>query len=140
MTDIVLDSKPETAREALARWDAGESVFTAEMGGMGPGYEQVIHIMAFEIIRELLTREPIDWSRATEEHRREWRAFTDSVEAAVLPKVAGLGSSGAQWGAAQNLAFRTVRIGWAKALDEIPDRLIQVSRDWPRAGSLTVET
>lgn len=33
---------PETCEEALARWDAGETVFTAEMGGLGPGYEQAI--------------------------------------------------------------------------------------------------
>lgn len=127
------NSKPETAAEALALWDADEIVWTVEMGGLGPGYEQVIHIMAFEIIRELLKHEPIAWTKADDEHRAEWRAFRDVIEAGVNPRIMGLGSTGAQFGAAQNIAYRTVRVGWRKALDELPgDRLIQVSRAWPR--------
>ena len=131
-------SKPETAREALALWDKGELVWTVEMGGMGPGYEQCIHVMAFEIIRELLKREPIDWTIADRgkddaDAKREWRAFTDAVEAAVQPRIRGIGASGAQWGAAQSVAYRTLRIGWAKALSELPDdRLLMVSKAWPK--------
>src|SRR3990167_269657 len=106
MTAIALKSKPATAAEALARWDAGQSVFTVEMGGLGPGYEQVIHIMAFEIIRELLSRE-VDWALCNRAHagdeaaKREWRAFCDDVDKAVMPRITSLGSSGAQHGAAQ---------------------------------------
>jgi hypothetical protein len=140
---LVMDeSKPETAAEALARWDAGDVVWTVEMGGLGPGYEQVIHIMAFEIIRELLSHEPLDWTKADAgnalpdydaRQRSEWGRFTNQIEAAVMPKVRGLGSSGAQWGAAQNLAYIVVRKGWRKALDELPaERLIQIDRTWPR--------
>ena len=132
--------KPETARAALEMWDRGESVFTAEMGGIGPGYEQCIHVIAFEIVRELLKREPLDWywekanrSERTADEERECRAFVDDVEAAVMPRVRHLGMSGAQWGAAQNLAYICVRKGWATALGELPDdRLIQVSRTWPK--------
>lgn len=135
---IATFGKPDTAQEALEMWDRGDSVFTAEMGGLGPGYEQCIHVMAFEIVRELLAREPIDWpksdaAKTDADARREWRAFCDSVEAAVRPKILGLGSSGAQHGAAMNLAFITVRKGWAKALSELQDdRLIQVSKTWPQ--------
>lgn len=134
----ITDSKPKTAAEALARWDAGDIVWTAEMGGLGPGYEQCIHVMAFEIVRELLAREPIDWALVdaaedNPEAKHMWHTFTDSVEAAVMPRIAGLGSSGAQWGAAQNLAYIVVRKGWAAALSELPDdRLTQVSRAWPK--------
>jgi len=115
------------------------------MGGLGPGYEQCIHIMAFEVIRELLKREPLDWAAAdvanamkSYESRRnsKWGQFTDRIEKAVLdlPVVKEIGSSGAQWGAAQNLAYITVRKGWATALSELPDdRLIVVSRSWPSA-------
>ena len=28
------------AAEQLRRWDAGDSIWTVEMGGLGPGYEQ----------------------------------------------------------------------------------------------------
>ena len=43
---------PKTNKEALERWDKGDSLFTISMGGMGPGYEQCIHIVAMETIRE----------------------------------------------------------------------------------------
>ena len=135
--------KPDTASEALALWDAGDVVWTAEMGGLGPGYEQCIHVMAFEIIRELLSRGPLDWYWTKAEQadtdadaKRECRAFADSVEQAVMPRISGLGSSGAQWGAAQNLAYIVVRKGWAAALSELPeDRLTMVSKAWPRVES-----
>src|SRR5581483_2130454 len=32
------------AADWLARWDAGRAVWSIEMGGLGPGYEQCIHI------------------------------------------------------------------------------------------------
>ena len=142
MSSVVMESKPETAAEALARWDAGEAVFTAEMGGLGPGYEQCIHIMAFEVVRELLKRAPLDWyweavaaaETGDGEARHTARAFSDDVEKTVLalPLVKNIGSSGAQWGASQNLAYIVVHKGWAKALSELPDdRLIQVSKHWP---------
>jgi len=128
-----MDSKPETAAEALTRWDAGEIVWTAEMGGLGPGYEQVIHIIAFEAIRVLLTLE-IAWEVEPE----EWKTFYRNVQDEVTPKIQNLGCSGAQFGAAMNLAFRVVKIGWAKALDELPkDRLIQVSKNWPQMKETT---
>jgi hypothetical protein len=41
-----------TAQEALSRWDAGDIVWTVSMSGMGPGYEQAIHVLVFEIIRD----------------------------------------------------------------------------------------
>jgi len=136
-----IDSKPESAADALARWDAGKTVWTAEMGGLGPGYEQCIHVIAFEIVRELLKHEPIDWAKADAANalkdydarrRTEWGTFTQQIEDAVMPRVRHLGMSGAQWGAAQSLAYITVRKGWAKALGELPDdRLMQVSRTWP---------
>lgn len=141
------DAKPETAREALERWDAGQPVFTAEMGGLGPGYEQVIHIIAFEIVRELLSREPLDWYWAKvqaakgnrdSDEGRECRAFTDDVEKSVMPKIGHLGCSGAQFGAAQNLAYIVCRKGWRAALSELPDdRLIQVSKSFPSIEKAT---
>lgn len=126
MSDIGLASKPETAEEALKRWDAGETVFTVEMGGLGPSYEQCIHVAAFELIRGLLREGPIDWDDDSD----DLIARADKILRAS-PRVKELGLSGAQAGAAQNLAFRTLRVGWAKAINEVPDRLIQVSqRGW----------
>jgi hypothetical protein len=52
---------PDTAAEALKLWDEGKLITSAELGGMGRAYEQAIQNTAFEIIRELLKREPIQW-------------------------------------------------------------------------------
>ena len=42
------------AVEWLRRWDAGEGVWSIEMGGIGPGYEQCIQITAAEILRYMI--------------------------------------------------------------------------------------
>ncbi|KKK93920.1 hypothetical protein LCGC14_2688070 [marine sediment metagenome] len=40
-----LQLHPKTLDEAIERWDAGRSLFSVEMGGLGPGYEQAIQIL-----------------------------------------------------------------------------------------------
>ena len=47
---------PLNVKEALKWWDEGKSVFSIEMGGLGPGYEQCIHICVFELIREFANK------------------------------------------------------------------------------------
>ncbi len=42
------------ATEWLRRWDAGETVWTVSLGGLGPEYEQCIQITGAEILRWLL--------------------------------------------------------------------------------------
>lgn len=128
--------RPETAAEALARWDAGEMVGTVEMGGLGPGYEQCIHIIAFELIRALLaadwhTPEPYPKDKAEQAKiRAAWDAICDSV----LVRLDGGGYSGAQVGAAQNLAAIVLQQGWRVGLDQAgEDRQIMVSRTLPQA-------
>src|SRR5688572_10010547 len=53
---------PKAACTALERWDAGQTVFTIELGGLGPGYEQCIHIAAFEAIRAFVDRPEVVFS------------------------------------------------------------------------------
>jgi len=112
---------PETAIDALQRWDAGETVFTVEMGGLGPSYEQAIQVLVFELLRDLaqkpLPKKPKpDWGNST---------------VTRIDKKMG-GYSGAMVGAAKSLAYRAIRDGWKKMLESAPqDRLIQVRRDFP---------
>lgn len=102
-------------------------MFTVEMGGLGPGYEQAIHVLVFETLRAHL------------EKHGAYPPTKESVVAArdkavkATDKAAG-GYSGAQVSAATNLAFVTLSKGWAAALETVPkDRLIQVSKRWPHA-------
>lgn len=56
-----------------------------------------------------------------------WIQFTDEVEKAASPNFPK-GLTGAMVGAATNMAFIVVRKGYMKALAEIPDRWIPVSK------------
>ena len=118
---------PESAEQALERWDAGETVFTVSMGGLGPGYEQCIHILVFEIVRDhIAAGEPLP----DDDEEGAWVGWGDAAVTRLDPDI---GFSGAQVGAAKNLAARTLKVGWRAALEEVPDRHIQVSRQMPVA-------
>lgn len=114
------DPIPETVAEALAKWDAGESVFSVEMGGLGPGYEMAIQGLAFEMMRDLLSRDPV--------------VIRDEDLDAVVRRLNDqpwAGFSGAQVGAAKSLAARVCLDGYRKALRHPSlesDRLIQVCK------------
>ena len=113
----------------LARWDAGKSVWTIEMGGMGPGYEQCIHITCAEMLRWLLSRKP------TLEDMTERKKLLADLDATMfkLPIVDNLGLSGAQYGAAVNLAFQFYNNGPIKVMadERVKDRHIQVNNSFP---------
>lgn len=120
------------ASDWLSRWDAGRSVWSIEMGGLGPGYEQCIHIACAEILRHMLEKkyDPAKWEDET-----EWKRVSQSIDDAVftVPAVKALGLSGAQWDAAMNIAIQFYRRGPIAIMndDRVKDRHIQVSRNFP---------
>lgn len=128
-----------TAEEWLRRWDAGDPVWTIEMGGLGPGYEQVIHIACAEVIREMLGKplpEPGD--------KPGWKLWRDQADVGLhrADKMPNMGMSGAQAGAAANIAFNLMRDGPAEMFRKLkqnhPDRakdMIQVCKVWPGGGA-----
>lgn len=125
------DIIPETVDDALAKWDAGETVFTVEMGGIGPGYEQCIQVLAFELMR-VWKDEP--WPAAGADMLSEQQARLKDLAEPVIGRLnETLGFSGAQVGAAQNLAACVCRHGYRAALRDpaVADRLIQVSNKFP---------
>jgi len=115
---------PETAAEALIKWDSGEPIFTIEMGGLGPGYEQCIHIAAFEIIRALNGQ---DFPDDTEDLNR---LFGEAIYSSQRCKELRL--SGDQEGAAKQIAYKTMSEGWRTSMESVEsDRRIQVSKHFP---------
>ncbi len=136
--------------DVLTKWDAGEPVWTIEMGGMGPGYEQAIQITAFEMLRLMVGDPPnfdaIDREAELLEHEpsaipygeTEWHKYRDEMDKALFAEdgpCRGLGLSGAQYGAASNIASVFVRHGYRAGLDLAPtDRHILVSKNFPRAA------
>lgn len=118
------------AREQLRRWDKGDSIWSIEMGGLGPGYEQALQILAIEIVRDYLDK-PLPT-------KETWSAFGDDTANRIDRKLPNGsyscgGFSGAQVGAAKNLAFHWLKDGPAEVLRQCADRErhIQVSNFWP---------
>jgi len=117
---------PKTAKEALKKWDSGESIFTVEMGGLGPGYEQVIHIAAFELIRDELGKK----FPPKEKSEKWWPQWGEKTFSRINGK---LGMSGAQAGAAKNLAYKYLKYGYAHMIEKAPqDRHIQIEKEFPK--------
>ena len=120
------------AAEQLRRWDAGETIWTLEMGGLGPGYEQAIQILAIEILRDNVGK-PLP---VTKEEQRTWGDATISRIDYQLPdgSYSCGGYSGAQVGAAKNLAYHWISEGPAAVLEKAgDDRRIQCSKFFPKA-------
>ena len=115
---------PQTAKDALARWDKGESVFSIEMGGLGPSYEQAIQILIFELIRDNAEK-PLPEPKSADAE-----TWGDATVSRIDEDCGGF--SGAQVGAARSVAYRAIRDGWEKMLESAPqDRRIQVSKSFP---------
>lgn len=123
--DEQFDPIPETVREALRLWDDGLSVFSVEMGGLGPGYEMAIQGLAFELMR---VWQAVSWSD-DEAQLKEVKGMAEPVISECDKKPWG-GFSGAQVGAAKSLAANVCRRGYRAALREevVKDRLIQVCK------------
>jgi hypothetical protein len=122
---------PVTAKDALAKWDSGRTVFTIELGGLGPGYEQCIHILVFELIRDYSEGDLPTFGDLENPTPTEQKRWSDWGDAAVSR--CALRFSGAQVSVAKGLAYRALRDGWRKTIDSAPkDRHIQVSREFPQ--------
>lgn len=120
----------QDAREQLRRWDGGGTIWSIEMGGMGPGYEQAIQVLAIEIVRDEIdkpvpTKPPKDWGDAT-------ITRVDVKQSDGTYSCGGF--SGAQVGVAKQLAYKWLTIGPAACIKQVEDqsRHIQVSAFWPR--------
>lgn len=124
------------AAEWLQRWDAGETVWSIEMGGLGPGYEQCIQITAAEVLRHLLDKKynADRWEFALENWHRELKKIEEYAFA--NPIISKLGLSGAQWGAAVNLASMLYSKGPVAVMNDkrVEDRKIQTRREMPQAA------
>lgn len=122
------------AADWLKRWDAGEIVWTIEMGGMGPGYEQAIQVTVAEVVRYLVEIK-IDFATLDDDARE---ILSGEIDKALWANkvINDLGLSGAQAGAAKSLAVAICRDSPAGVMtdERVKDRHIMVSRNFPRAA------
>ena len=127
-----IDSYGADASDWLKRWDDGKSVWSIEMGGLGPGYEQCIQITVAEILRHLLA---VGYDHSTWGEREFWERDREQIEKAGFAneRISALGLSGAQWGAALSLATKLYSCGPRTIMtdERVKDRRIQVMRVFP---------
>lgn len=123
-----------TWQECVKQWDKGEAVWSAELGGIGPGYEQTIQILLWEIMSRWGDR-PLPKPLMTPEGARfpdAWEKHVDQVVRALDKDC--LGFSGAQVGAAKGTAWQFMTHGYAEMMGKLEqDRHILVSKNWPKA-------
>jgi len=116
----------------LKRWDEGRSVWSFEMGGIGPSYEQCIQIAATEVVRHLLS---VPYDASAWNDQEQWKHDLVHIEKYLGENVIvrRLGLSGAQWGAAINLGSTLYRHGPVACFTkpENKNRLIQVQKHFP---------
>jgi hypothetical protein len=111
----------ETNEEIIKRWRAGDVIWTAELGGMGPGYEQAIQVLLFEIMSTWNGPLPEPFGDSFPEE------FTKHVDR-VVHGLTTWGFTGAQVGAAKSTAWQFMKFGYAEMLNKLPgDRRIMVS-------------
>lgn len=115
-----------TLDEALTKWAAGHPVWTIEMGGLGPGYEQCIQVGAFEMAKRLKDAPMPDETDAQN------KQLDDMLHALCKELEPLSGLSGAQAGAIKSLAYHFVKDGYNETLHQVEqERLIQAARTFP---------
>ena len=116
----------------IKRWDEGRSVWSIEMGGMGPGYEQAIQVTAAEVLRTMLEKQ---YDVGLWEDKEIWKINREEIEQMghKNPVITKLGLSGAQWGAAVSLAAHLYQKGPREIMNDprVKDRKIQVGKNFP---------
>ena len=122
-----------TNEELLEKWDRGEPIRTASMGGMGEHYEQSIHLIAMELLREFI-KKPFDYAGFEEAEDDEfYKAMMSYLEPIfklenINNLINDVGPTDAMMSAARNLAHVFANEGYEKALTKLPEeRLIPVS-------------
>lgn len=125
----------------LDKWDNGETVWSLEMGGLGPGYEQALQMAAIEALRELTAY--VDAGNELPDDEDELNAELHRIMDPGLMRIEGL--SGAQAGVAKQLAWHWHKRGEEGLLEEAKkqgvadSRKIQISNHWPQVNEAANE-
>lgn len=123
--------------EWIERWDANQSVWSIAMGGIGPGYEQAIQVLAVECVRHFINSKANWWDSSGVTNAASWAVVRKSCDPIVTRVDKFMGFSGAQVGAAIELAAHLYRKGPRACLEDesVKDRHILVSKAFPALPS-----
>jgi len=128
-----------TCNEMIALWDNDEIIRSIEMGGLGPGYEQMIQVVMVEIVRFLIDNQVIQGPDPAALIWWQCDNNFDDIDAKVdthlmaLNRQCDWGLSGAQVEAAKSIAYKFFAQGYEQAYSTVPeDRRLMVSTAWPK--------
>lgn len=123
---MFLAEKDISTDEVIARWRAGDTVFSVELGGLGPGYEQAIQIALFGILGHWLDKK-VNPDSLIKDNR-----FTEECEQDLTEFLKDVDLSGAMYSIASQTAYQFLKHGYAEIMKKCPeDRTIQVERNFP---------
>lgn len=122
--------KNEELIALVTAYNNGDIVESVEMGGMGDGYEGAIQTVGFAIMEYLC---PISVPAKVERHN----AIVEKATVEAMASIPDMGYSGAQVGAAQNMAAFLWRYGVSGGMDkarkDIPERIIRARKEGEKA-------
>ncbi|MBU6231574.1 hypothetical protein KGP36_02805 [Patescibacteria group bacterium] len=127
-----------TVDELLKQWDAGETIWTINLGGLGPGYDQAIQVSAIEFARAN-QKDPMPRTDDPKVDYEAWDKRCTETLHAFDEKLGGL--SGAMFGAAKWLSWQWCHNGGPKHLIDRAkeqgkdDQIMQCSNIWPKVPS-----
>lgn len=107
----------ETWQQVADKYAAGEIVWSAELGGMGPGYEQCIQDLLFSILTKWPRKKKMPKPDG-ENYPAEYSKFVDEI---VSEMNGSYGFSGAQVGAAKRVAYQFIKYGYSKMMNSLED-------------------
>lgn len=114
---------PKTIDDLVKRWDDNESIFTISLGGIGPGYEQCIQNLLFEIVKGLREK------KYNPDNDKDFEQYKIDADVIVSRLDKEFHFSGAQVGAAKQMAWQFLAYGYREMMTKCPgDRLIQVRK------------
>lgn len=117
----------KTWQEAVKDWNENHPVWSAELGGIGPAYEQAIQVLLFEIMTKWG-----DKPLPPPEGDNYPIEYTKHVDEIVHELDERCGFSGAQVGIAKGTAWQFMKYGYAHMMNKLePDRHILVSKRFP---------
>ena len=109
-----MEKVTETLQDTIKKWRAGEIVWSADLGGMGPGYEQAIQVLLWELCSRWDGQMP---PLTDDNYPKEFTDFTDIV----VHDLKNWGFSGAQVAQARVTAYQFIVHGYAEMMNKLPE-------------------
>jgi hypothetical protein len=110
-----------TNEEVIDKWKKGESLFTVELGGLGPSYEQALQNFLFDLFAYLVDNKiPIKKLTTGKKYSKIYYDICSKV-------TDGRDLSGAMFDVAKGTAYQFYRYGYKEMMNKAPnDRTIQI--------------